>query len=115
MLTGVLFAPVLKKMVDRLNARFGTRLHVVGVENRYFGGDVSVAGLLTAECYLAARSSVRGKFVIIPGSSLKSGEAVMLDGTSLDDFERQLGLPVHAQDFASFAQAVSSGQLSASS
>ena len=114
-LTGVLFAPVLKKMVDRLNARFGTRLHVAGVENRYFGGDVSVAGLLTAECYLAARSSVRGKFVIIPGSSLKSGEAVMLDGTTLDDFERQLGLPVHAQDFASFAQAVSSGQLSASS
>ena len=101
-MTGTLFAPVLKEMVDRLNARFGTRLHVVGVENRYFGGDVSVAGLLTAECYMAARSLVRGKFVIIPGSSLKSGEAVMLDGTTLDDFERQLGLPVHAQDFASF-------------
>src|SRR5437588_9023224 len=32
MMTGTLFAPVLKKLVDRLNARFGTRLHVVGVE-----------------------------------------------------------------------------------
>jgi putative radical SAM enzyme (TIGR03279 family) len=114
-MTGTLFAPVLKDLVDRLNANFGTRLSVVGVENRYFGGDVSVAGLLTAECYLAARSSVRGKFVIIPASSLKSGEAVMLDGTTLDDFERQIALPVHALDFAAFAQAVGSGQLAVDS
>jgi putative radical SAM enzyme (TIGR03279 family) len=109
-MTGTLFAPVLKSMIDQLNARTGTRLHVLGVENRYFGGDVSVAGLLTAECYLAAREFVQGQFVIIPASSLKSGEAVMLDGTTLDDFERQLNLPVHAQDFASFAQTVVSGR-----
>jgi putative radical SAM enzyme (TIGR03279 family) len=103
-MTGTLFAPVLKNLIDQLNTRYGTRLHVLGVENRYFGGDVSVAGLLTSECYMAARSFVRGKFVIIPASSLKSGEAIMLDGKTLDDFERQLGLPVHAQDFASFAR-----------
>jgi NifB/MoaA-like Fe-S oxidoreductase len=114
-MTGTLFAPVLKDSIDRLNSRFGTRLSVVGVENRYFGGDVSVAGLLTGECYLAARASVRGDFLIIPGSSLKSGESVMLDGATLDDLERQLGLPVHAFDFASFAQAVGSGQLAVGS
>jgi putative radical SAM enzyme (TIGR03279 family) len=109
-MTGTLFAPVLKNLVDELNARAGTRLHVLGVENRYFGGDVSVAGLLTAECYLAARSLVRGDFVVIPASSLKSGEAVMLDGTTLADFERQINLPVHAQDFAAFAQAIGGGR-----
>jgi putative radical SAM enzyme (TIGR03279 family) len=109
-MTGTLFAPVLRNSIERLNARFGTRLTVVGVENRYFGGDVSVAGLLTGECYLAKRASVRGDFLIIPAPSLKSGESVMLDGTTLEDFERQMGLPVHALDFASFAQAVVSGQ-----
>jgi putative radical SAM enzyme (TIGR03279 family) len=109
-MTGTLFAPVLKDMVNELNSRYGTRLHVLGVENRYFGGDVSVAGLLTTECYMAARSSVRGKFVIIPASSLKSGEAIMLDGKTLDDFERQIGLPVHTHDFKSFAQMISSNQ-----
>jgi putative radical SAM enzyme (TIGR03279 family) len=114
-MTGSLFAPVLKSLVDQLNALLGTRLSVVGVENRYFGGDVSVAGLLTAECYLAARASVRGKFIIIPASSLKSGEEVMLDGTTLAEFERQIGLPVRALDFASFAQAVSNGQLTVGS
>jgi putative radical SAM enzyme (TIGR03279 family) len=45
--TGTLFAPVLKRRLDDLNARFGTRLYTLGVENAYFGGDVSVAGLLT--------------------------------------------------------------------
>jgi putative radical SAM enzyme (TIGR03279 family) len=109
-MTGTLFAPVLKSMVDELNTRFGTRLHVLGVENRYFGGDVSVAGLLTAECYVAARASVQGKFVIIPASSLKSGEAVMLDGTTLENFERQINLPVHALDFALLARMISSNQ-----
>jgi putative radical SAM enzyme (TIGR03279 family) len=109
-MTGTLFAPVLEDLINQLNASTGTRLHVLGVENRYFGGDVSVAGLLTAECYMAARASVRGKFVIIPASSLKSGEAVMLDGKTLDDLERQLGLPVHALDFTSFSKVVGSGQ-----
>ena len=68
-MTGTLFAPELRGAIERLNARFGTRLSVVGVENRYFGGDVSVAGLLTGECYTAARDSLRGKFIVIPASS----------------------------------------------
>jgi NifB/MoaA-like Fe-S oxidoreductase len=47
--TGTLFAPVLKKMIDKFNARFGTDLIVEPLENSYFGGDVSVAGLLTGQ------------------------------------------------------------------
>jgi putative radical SAM enzyme (TIGR03279 family) len=105
-MTGTLFAPVLRTRINRLNARFGTKLNVLGVENKYFGGDVSVAGLLTGECFLAAREQVRGNFVIIPGSSLKSGEAVMLDGMTLDEFKQELGLPVHPFDFASFARMI---------
>jgi putative radical SAM enzyme (TIGR03279 family) len=105
-MTGTLFAPELKKHVARLNRDFGTRLNVVGVENRYFGGDVSVAGLLTGECFLAARDELRGRFLIIPRASIKTDEAVMLDGTTLDEFERQIGLPVHALDSGAFARMI---------
>lgn len=104
MMTGTLFAPVLKRLIDRLNARFGTRLNVVAVANEYFGGDVSVAGLLTGVCYRKALKQVRGRFLIIPSASLKSGESVMLDGTTFEEFEREAGLPVHALDFSSFAR-----------
>jgi putative radical SAM enzyme (TIGR03279 family) len=101
--TGTLFAPVLKSRLDSLNARFGTRLHTLAVENAYFGGDVSVAGLLTGGDLLAARDQLRGDFVIIPGSMLKSGEEVMLDGKTLTDVKKEFGLPVEAKDFHSFA------------
>jgi putative radical SAM enzyme (TIGR03279 family) len=94
--TGTLFAPVLKSMIDKLNARFGTRLIVEPLENSYFGGDVSVAGLLTGQDLLNARERVAGEFVCIPKQMLKSDEAIMLDGMNIDQVARSLGQPVHA-------------------
>ena len=94
--TGTLFAPVLRKMIDNLNARFGTRLVVEALENSYFGGDVSVAGLLTGQDLVQARDRVTGEFVCIPRQMLKSDEAIMLDGMKLDEVSRALGQPVHA-------------------
>jgi putative radical SAM enzyme (TIGR03279 family) len=103
-MTGTLFAPVLKGLLDELNSSFGTRLEVVAVENRYFGGDVSVAGLLTGSDYVAARAEVRADSIIIPASSLKSDEKIMLDGMRLEELETEMGLPVRPLDFASFAE-----------
>ena len=103
-LTGTLFAPILKALIEGLNVRFGTRLTVAGVENNYFGGDVSVAGLLTGSDLLSARERISGDFVIIPRSTLKSDEDIMLDGMTLQDLTMKLGLPVHPFDLKSFAQ-----------
>jgi putative radical SAM enzyme (TIGR03279 family) len=94
--TGTLFAPELRKMIDKLNARFGTRLIVEPLENSYFGGDVSVAGLLTGQDILNARERVAGEFVLIPRQMLKSDEAIMLDGMNLAEVSRTMGQPVHA-------------------
>ena len=102
-LTGTLFAPVLRKMVHKLNDRFGSRLVVEPVENGYFGGDVSVAGLLTGRDLLSARQRITGEFVLIPRQMLKSDDEIMLDGMRLDDVERELGLPVHAINLDQFA------------
>ena len=94
--TGTLFAPVLKEMIDELNERFQTNLVVEPLENGYFGGDVSVAGLLTGQDLLSARDRVTGSFVCIPKQMLKSDEAIMLDGMKISDVSRALGQPVHA-------------------
>lgn len=103
-ITGELFAPVLADEIDRLNREYGTRLSVLPVENRYFGGDVQVAGLLTGGDIVSARGSISGDFVIIPQTTLKSDEAIMLDGMKLDQLENNLGLPVHPFDFNGFAR-----------
>jgi putative radical SAM enzyme (TIGR03279 family) len=101
--TGTLFAPVLRKMIDKFNSQFGTRLIVEPLENSYFGGDVSVAGLLTGQDLLSAREKVTGEFVCIPKQMLKSDDAIMLDGMNVGEVSRALGQPVHAinlQDLA---------------
>jgi NifB/MoaA-like Fe-S oxidoreductase len=95
-LTGTLFAPVLRKQIDKLNKQLGASLSVEAVENGYFGGDVSVAGLLTGRDLLAARDRINGEYIVIPKQMLKSDEAIMLDGMLLSDVETSLGVPVHA-------------------
>jgi putative radical SAM enzyme (TIGR03279 family) len=104
LLTGTLFAPVFKPLIENFNARVGTRLTVEGVENNYFGGDVSVAGLLTGGDLVAARERITGDFAIIPKSTLKSDEEIMLDGMRLEELTVKLGLPVHPLDVKTFAQ-----------
>jgi putative radical SAM enzyme (TIGR03279 family) len=105
-LTGTLFAPVLEDLIGRLNSRFGTRLKVVAVENRYFGSEIVVAGLMTGACVLAAREQFEGDFVVLPSSARKSDEPIMLDGTRLDELEKELGLPLRVLDFEGFARMV---------
>jgi NifB/MoaA-like Fe-S oxidoreductase len=101
--TGTLFAPVLRDKIDKLNRRFGTELKVEALENSYFGGDVSVAGLLTGKDLLQARERIAGEFVVIPRQMLKSDEAIMLDGMHLTEVSRALGQPVHALNLKELA------------
>lgn len=94
--TGTLFAPVLCSFIDKLNTKVGTNLFVSPVVNNYFGGDVSVAGLVTGQDLKAASDQIKGEFVVIPRQMLKSDESIMLDGMTLADVEKEFGLPVHA-------------------
>ena len=103
-LTGTLFAPVLGKRIAELNEKLGTEIIVEAVENNYFGGDVSVAGLLTGSDLLAVRNRIRGKFVLVPKQILKSDEEIMLDGSKLDDLQAAFGVPVYPVDIHSFAK-----------
>lgn len=110
-MTGALFAPILDQQIEKLNTRIGTRLHVAAVRNEYFGGDVSVAGLLTGGDLLGARESIRGDFVIVPKTTLKSDEEIMLDGMTLETLRERLGLPIHPVDLKGFANLISDRQL----
>jgi putative radical SAM enzyme (TIGR03279 family) len=99
-LTGTLFAPVFGRMVGELNELFGAHLKVLAVPNEYFGGDVSVAGLLTGGDFAAVRDQVKGDFAIIPRVSLKSDEPIFLDGMRFDELRQQLRVPLYAFDLA---------------
>ena len=75
----------------------------MGIANRYFGGDVSVAGLLTGGDVMHARDQLDGEFAMFPRSMFKSDEDVMLDGTTLTGLATDLGVPIYSTDLSSFA------------
>lgn len=77
-----------------------------GIANKYFGGDVSVAGLLTGGDFLSAKRRISGDFAIIPKTTLKSDEDIMLDGMKLAALTEKLGVPVYPLDLKSFSQFV---------
>jgi putative radical SAM enzyme (TIGR03279 family) len=92
--TGELFYPILSEFLAEMNQCWQTRLKTVAVKNRFFGEEVTVAGLIAGGDILAAREHLEGNFLIVPEQScLKSGH-IFLDDLSLEDLERQLNLPV---------------------
>ena len=99
-LTGEMFAPLLTEQIERYNRSSNARLSVIGVPNLYFGGDVSVAGLLTGKDYLAIRDKIVGDFVIIPRHTIKSDEPILLDGMSYDELKAAFPVPIYDLDVA---------------
>lgn len=97
-LTGEMFAPILQEQIEQLNQTIGSKLRVLAVPNTYFGGDVSVAGLLTGQDYIAVKSKIEGDFVIIPKHTIKSDEPILLDGMKFVDLKSQFEVPVYDFD-----------------
>jgi putative radical SAM enzyme (TIGR03279 family) len=97
-LTGEMFAPILKEQIERYNTSRGARLSVLAVPNTYFGGDVSVAGLLTGQDLVAMKDKILGDFVIIPRVTIKSDEPIFLDGMTYDDLKSQFNVPLYDLD-----------------
>lgn len=91
--TGEAAAPFLRKLLA------GTAARVVAIPNRFFGGGVTVSGLLSGNDYLEAlRGTDLSGRVLIPKNSLRSGEDVFLDDMTISGLSELLGVPVVAVD-----------------
>ena len=101
-LTGEMFAPILAEQIEKLNAVLNSKLKVLAVPNTYFGGDVSVAGLLTGQDFLAVKDKIEGDFVIIPKHTIKSDEPILLDGMQFDYLKSQFDVPIYDMDIQEF-------------
>jgi putative radical SAM enzyme (TIGR03279 family) len=95
--TGELYAPRLAQCLERAGVP-GIQARVVAVPNAFFGGSVSVAGLLTGQDiqrHLAAQGDL-GEAVLIPAVALRDGDGVFLDDLTPAEVGRALGVPVVA-------------------
>jgi putative radical SAM enzyme (TIGR03279 family) len=92
--TGELFFPILSSFIDEINQRFGTRLKTTAVRNKFFGDEITVAGLIAGGDILAARQEIDGEFLVVPEQACLKNGRVFLDDASLDDLRRELSIPV---------------------
>jgi putative radical SAM enzyme (TIGR03279 family) len=101
-LTGEMFAPILRGQIEKFNRLVGSQFEVLAVPNTYFGGDVAVAGLLTGQDYLAIKDEIKGDFVVLPKHTIKSDEPILLDGMQFHDLKAQFDVPVYDMDAEQF-------------
>lgn len=94
--TGELAAPYIKELADRISSEAdGIHIEVFPVKNEFFGGGVSVAGLVTAGDIIRTMSGKTGfDELLIADSMLRDGEDIFLDNITLDELERRLSVKV---------------------
>jgi putative radical SAM enzyme (TIGR03279 family) len=109
-ISGALYAPRLARLVA---AMAGAAARVVAVPNHFFGGNVSVAGLLTGQDiarHLATLPDL-GEAIVVPAVALRDRDGVFLDDMTPSDLAAAVGVPVRvvAPEPAALLSAVCSG------
>lgn len=94
--TGVLAYEHIESLCNAAKSAFdGLEINVYKVENAFFGKTVTVSGLVTGGDLI---STVKGKpcgaALVIPCNMLRHERDLFLDGVSVAEVEKQLGVPV---------------------
>ncbi|TRO83811.1 DUF512 domain-containing protein [Desulfuromonas acetexigens] len=93
-LTGESAAAEVRRFASALEATTGTKIFVHAIRNEFFGGGVTVAGLVTGRDILQQLRGVElGQRLLVPEVMLRDGEDVFLDDLRLEELARELNLP----------------------
>ena len=72
----------------------GLTVQVVSIENRFFGPEITVSGLLTGQDILAQTKELPlGDALLFPANALRQGENVFLDDMTVTELSDALGVP----------------------
>lgn len=92
--TGEAAYPTICELAKKFTKRFPqVEIFVYPVKNKFFGGSVTVSGLLTGQDIIKQlKGKPLGEAVLIPCNMLKTDEDIFLDDTTLDRLESELGV-----------------------
>jgi len=94
-ITGAASAGEICSFCAALGSRTGVAIEVVVVPNRFFGGAVSVTGLLTGRDIAEELGHRKpGEVLLIPDVLLREGTELLLDDLTIAELERRLGLVI---------------------
>ena len=103
--TGCLAAPFLRELIETARTRCpAVQGTVYAIENHYFGTTIDVAGLVTAtDIMVQLKGRPLGERLLIPANMLRHGGNVFLDDYTVEDVEKQLGVPVMVSESDGFS------------
>ncbi|MFA5517277.1 MAG: DUF512 domain-containing protein [Desulfuromonadales bacterium] len=94
-LTGESALAEVSRFVQELSTRTGVEITLHPVHNEFFGGHVTVTGLLSGQDIVRQlRGKELGDCLLVPDVMLREGEEVFLDDMTVDELRRELGIPV---------------------
>jgi putative radical SAM enzyme (TIGR03279 family) len=90
-----LIAPTMRALVDDVNAETGATIEVRAVENRLFGPDITVSGLLSGQCILEEFGGDQTDApLFLPRSMFDERGVLTLDDVTLPQLSERLGRPI---------------------
>lgn len=99
LITGESARTVMQTVAEDLNRVKGLGVEVIAVPNQYFGGGVTVTGLLTGTDIInCLQDNYRGKKVVIPEVLLQEGSTMLLDNITLEEIASRTGVVIRTTD-----------------
>jgi putative radical SAM enzyme (TIGR03279 family) len=90
-----LIAPTMRSLVADVNAETGAQIEVRAVENRLFGPDITVSGLLSGTCILGEFGDDETDApLFLPRSMFDERGILTVDDMTLPSLSQQLGRPI---------------------
>ena len=96
MVTGMAALPLIEECARKAMEKFsGLTCHVYGIQNEFFGENITVTGLLTGNDILGQiQGKPLGDTLLLPATTLRREGDLFLDDVSLSEFEKEVNTPV---------------------
>ena len=91
--TGTSAQPFIESITRRY-APEGTNVQVIAVKNRFFGETITVTGLIVGRDLIETLKGIPCDEIMLCDTMLRQNTDRFLDETTLEDVERELGVPV---------------------
>ena len=107
--TGVSAYPFMCKIAQAASEKLSVRIDVYEVKNHYFGGSVTVAGLLTGQDLEPVLKECGDcDFVMLAGVMFRAGTQTFLDNMTADELSQRTGKKIKIVDVdgSAFVQAL---------
>ena len=98
--TGEAAYPFILKMVDNIRNKWDNlECRVYSLKNNFFGGEITVSGLVTATDIKEQLSGKElGEELLIPSVMLRDGGDMFLDSVTLDELSEELNIKITPTD-----------------